>query len=75
MNKMLQKYKDLPVQARAAFWFALCSAIQSGASFLAIPFFTRLMSQEPIWNRYALQLLASDCDYLCHVEYLLCRFQ
>lgn len=46
MNKMLQKYKDLPVQARAAFWFALCSAIQSGASFLAIPFFTRLMSQE-----------------------------
>lgn len=46
MNKFIQKYKDLPVQARAALWFAVCSAIQSGASFLAIPFLTRLMSQE-----------------------------
>lgn len=46
MNKLSKKYKELPVQARAAFWFAICSAIQSGASFFAIPFLTRLMSQE-----------------------------
>ena len=46
MNKFMAKYRSLPVQARAALWFAVCSAIQSGASFLAIPFFTRLMSQE-----------------------------
>ena len=46
MNRFIQKYKGLPVQARAALWFAVCSAIQSGASFLAIPFLTRLMSQE-----------------------------
>ncbi len=46
MNKLLAKYRSLPVQARAALWFAVCSAIQSGASFLAIPFLTRLMSQD-----------------------------
>ena len=46
MNKLLAKYRSLPVQARAALWFAACSAIQSGASFLAIPFLTRLMSQD-----------------------------
>lgn len=46
MNVLLNKYRSLPVQARAALWFAACSAIQSGASFLAIPFLTRLMSQE-----------------------------
>lgn len=46
MNALLNKYRSLPVQARAALWFAICSAIQSGASFLAIPFLTRLMSQE-----------------------------
>lgn len=46
MNKLLAKYRSLPVQSRAALWFAVCSAIQSGASFLAIPFLTRLMSQD-----------------------------
>lgn len=46
MSAALDKYRRLPVQARAALWFAVCSAMQSGASFLAIPFLTRLMSQE-----------------------------
>ena len=46
MKKLVAKYRSLPVQARAALWFAVCSAVQSGASFLAIPFLTRLMSQE-----------------------------
>lgn len=46
MKDLLSRYHRLPLQARAALWFAVCSAIQSGASFLAIPFLTRLMSQE-----------------------------
>ena len=46
MRGLLRKYDSLPLPAKAAFWFAVCSALQSGVSFLAIPFQTRLMSQE-----------------------------
>ena len=44
--RLLRTYDALPTPAKAAVWFAVCSAVQSGASFLAIPFLTRLMSQE-----------------------------
>lgn len=43
---LLERYRVLPVPAKAAAWFAVCSAVQSGAAFFAIPFLTRLMSQE-----------------------------
>lgn len=46
MRNLLKKYDAMPLPAKAAAWFAVCSALQSGASFLAIPFLTRLMSQE-----------------------------
>lgn len=46
MKKLLNKYDAMPLPAKAAVWFAVCSALQSGVAFIAIPFLTRLMSQE-----------------------------
>ena len=45
-RKAVQKYKNLPVVARATGWFVICSLIQKGISFLTTPNFTRLMSTE-----------------------------
>ena len=40
------KYRSLSIQARAAFWFTICSFLQKGISFITVPIFTRLMSTE-----------------------------
>ncbi|MBO4872846.1 MAG: oligosaccharide flippase family protein [Lachnospiraceae bacterium] len=45
-GQLLQKYNSLSVQARAAFWFTMCSFLQKGISFITVPIFTRLMSTE-----------------------------
>lgn len=51
MNKAIQKYKSLPVQVRAAFWFLVCSFLQKGISMITTPIFTRLMTTEE-YGRY-----------------------
>lgn len=45
-KKILKKYHDLPVQVKAAFWFTVCSAVQSGCKFLAMPVLVRLLTTE-----------------------------
>lgn len=44
MKKILDKYKTLSIQAKAALWFLVCSVIQKGISVITTPIFTRLMS-------------------------------
>lgn len=44
LNKLAGRYKDIPVQAKAAFWYVVCSFFQKGISFITIPIFTRLLS-------------------------------
>ena len=44
MGKIVQKYKNLPIQIRASFWFLICSFMQKGISIITTPVFTRLMS-------------------------------
>ena len=44
MNKIICKYKVLPVQAKATFWFLVCSFFQKGISMLTTPIFTRLLT-------------------------------
>ncbi|MCR4887664.1 MAG: oligosaccharide flippase family protein [Ruminococcus sp.] len=46
MNKILNKYKSLSVQARASFWFLICAFLQKGISSITTPIFTRLMTNE-----------------------------
>ena len=44
MNTIVHKYKVLPIQAKATFWFLICSFLQKGISMLTTPIFTRLLS-------------------------------
>ena len=44
VNKYISKYKSLPVQVRASFWFLVCSFLQKGISSITTPIFTRLMT-------------------------------
>lgn len=46
MNKILQKYKNIPIPAKASLWFVICSVLQKGIAFFTTPFFTRLMSTD-----------------------------
>ena len=40
----LNKYKALPVQVRASFWFLICAFLQKSVSALTTPIFTRMLS-------------------------------
>lgn len=44
MRKFLDKYRNMPVQVRASFWFLICSFMQKGISTITTPIFTRLFS-------------------------------
>lgn len=44
MEKIINKYKNLPVMVRASFWFLICSFLQKGISVITTPIFTRLLS-------------------------------
>ena len=44
ISTLKEKYKRLPQQAKASFWFAFCSFVQRGISFITTPIFTRLLS-------------------------------
>lgn len=41
---MIEKYKSLPTQVKASFWFLICSFVQRAISMLTTPIFTRLLS-------------------------------
>lgn len=42
--KIINKYKLLPVQIQASFWFFVCAFLQKGVSVLTTPIFTRLLT-------------------------------
>ena len=44
MEKMLQRYKNLPVQMKASLWFLICSFMQKGISTITTPIFTRMLT-------------------------------
>lgn len=44
VNKAISRYKSMPVQVKAAFWFLMCSILQKGISVITTPIFTRLLS-------------------------------
>lgn len=44
MKKLLDKYKMMPIQVRASFWFLICGFLQKGVSVITTPIFTRLLS-------------------------------
>lgn len=44
LNKMIQKYKNIPATVKASFWFLVCGFIQRGISIITTPIFSRLLS-------------------------------
>lgn len=44
MNKILERYKKLPVQVKASVCFLICSFFQKGISIITTPIFTRILS-------------------------------
>lgn len=50
VNKLLEKYRNIPVQVKASFWFLICSFLQKGISMLTTPIFTRLLSTTEYGN-------------------------
>ena len=55
MPGLLKKYREMSVQAKSAIWFAMCSILQKGISFLTVPIFTRLLTPEQ-FGTYSLYL-------------------
>ena len=43
-QQYLNKYRNLPIQVRASFWFLICSFLQKGISMITTPIFTRLLN-------------------------------
>lgn len=44
IKRLLNKYKTIPVQVKASFWFLICGFLQKGVSVITTPIFTRLLS-------------------------------
>lgn len=45
LSKLVGKYKAIPIQAKASFWFLFASVVQKGIAFITTPVFTRLLSK------------------------------
>ena len=45
-QKVLNKYRNLPVQIRASLWFLVASFLQKGISAITTPIFTRLLTTD-----------------------------
>ena len=43
-SKLINKYKNLPVQVKASLWYFICSFLQKAVSALTTPIFTRLLT-------------------------------
>lgn len=43
-NRFLTRYRSIPPAAKASIWFMVCSVLQKGLAFIAIPIYTRLLT-------------------------------
>ena len=44
IKKILKKYNDIPIAAKATLWFMFCTIVQKCISLITTPIFTRIMS-------------------------------
>lgn len=44
ISKLINKYKQTPLQARASVWYTICNLLQKGISFLTIPLYIRMLT-------------------------------
>jgi len=50
INKVIQKYCNLSVEKKSAFWYMLCNVVQKAIGFVTIPIITRLLSTSEYGN-------------------------
>lgn len=55
LDKILKKYRNMSIPAKAAIWFVVCNILQKGISVITVPIFTRLLSTEE-YGIYSLYL-------------------
>lgn len=46
MNNLLNKYKIISTPAKAALWFTICNLLVKGISFISVPIFTGMMTDD-----------------------------
>lgn len=46
IKRILKKYNDIPIAAKATLWFIFCSTVQKCISVVTTPIFTRIMTTE-----------------------------
>lgn len=44
LNRLIDRYKSLPIQVRASFWFLISGFFSKGISIISTPIFTRLLT-------------------------------
>ena len=54
IKQLYNKYKKIPLAARAGIWFVICTLLQKCVAFITVPIFTRLMPTEEygLYNVY-----------------------
>lgn len=53
IHKLIDKYKNMSLPVKMAFWFLICSFIQKGICSVTTPIFTRIMSDSE-FGRYGI---------------------
>lgn len=43
---LTKKYRELPMPAKAAFWFVVCNILQNGLHLITMPIYTRMLTTE-----------------------------
>lgn len=46
LNKLLNRYNNLPLAIKASVWYVFCNVINKGMAFITTPIFTRIMTTE-----------------------------
>ena len=44
ISKYLNKYRSMPIGARAAAWYTICNLLQKGIMFIVVPIYTRMLT-------------------------------
>ena len=55
MRKLINRYKQMSVMAKASLWFVFCNLMMKGISVITVPIFTRLLTTEE-YGTYSLYL-------------------
>ena len=44
LEKIINNYKSISLQARASMWYTICNVLQKGISFIIIPIYVRILT-------------------------------